>query len=149
MVRRYDYGAATAGLSWPQRDYQEIRGAGINLIDHRSWLISSTDPKPGSSVPTQLRPGRHGVKRPGGPAATPGAPPNRKTFSRRPQAIGRLQRLEDIGSAHSLPDGHADETSDPDDRHAIGRTKIAIQDRLPEIPRPTGYSPGSSNWELR
>ena len=50
-----------------------------------------------------------------------------------PSAIKRLQPLENVRSACAPPDRRADQAGDPDDRHTIGRTEIAVQQRLSEF----------------
>src|SRR5262249_20136133 len=54
----------------------------------------------------------------------------------RERARGRrakLESLEHIGAAYALMDGQAEEARDPYDRHAIGRTELAVEERFAEI----------------
>src|SRR5262249_11230149 len=111
----------------PKGDCQKIRVAGINLFDHTILAHLVDRPEAGIECARTTQPGRHCVEGPGGLRSDTLRAAKQKTLQLAPAAVGLLQGLEDIGAAHAMLDRHADQTGDPNDRHAIGRTKVAIQ----------------------
>ena len=66
-------------------------------------------------------------------AATPWRSSEQEDLEMAVAAFKQLQRLENIRATHPSPYRHTDHAADPDNRHAVSRTEIAIQDRLFEF----------------
>src|SRR5262249_58801967 len=115
-----------------QGNGEEVRAAGINPIDDMiaAHLVDRPEARIKRTYTTQAAPRR--VECPGGMRGDPRRAAKQENLQLA-CAVGPLQRLEDVGSADAMLDRYADQTCDPDDRHAVGRTKVAVQHRLSEL----------------
>ncbi len=116
-----------------QRQRQEICTAGIYRIDDMilAHFVDFTEAGIHRSHADQAA--RHGIEFPGSRGSdTFRAAEQEDGKASRDRAAG-LKPVEEIGACRSFVDRQAEKSGDPDNWRAVRRTKIAIQQRLPEF----------------